>query len=119
MWSEFTAAGGLIAYGNSLAEGYRQVGTYTGRILHGAKPPDLPAMQPTRFKLTINLKTAKTLGLTIPPTLLILADGDRMNRREFTTLLGGATTTWPLLSRSSFMSCPLLVLRSEPLLILR
>ena len=74
MWSEFTAAGGLIAYGNSLAEGYRQVGTYTGRILHGAKPADLPAMQPTRFRLTINLKTAKALGVTIPASLLILAD---------------------------------------------
>jgi putative ABC transport system substrate-binding protein len=74
MWSEFTSAGGLIAYGNNLAEGYRQVGTYTGRILHGAKPADLPAMQPTRFRLTINLKTAQTLGLTIPPSLLILAD---------------------------------------------
>jgi putative ABC transport system substrate-binding protein len=74
MWSEFTAAGGLIAYGNSLAEGYRQVGSYTGRILRGAKPADLPAMQPTRFRLTINLKTAKTLGLTIPSSLLILAD---------------------------------------------
>jgi putative ABC transport system substrate-binding protein len=74
MWSEFTAAGGLIAYGNSLAEGYRQVGTYAGRILHGAKPADLPAMQPTRFRLTINLKTAKALGVTIPASLLILAD---------------------------------------------
>jgi putative ABC transport system substrate-binding protein len=74
MWSEFTAAGGLIAYGNSLAEGYRQVGTYTARILQGAKPTDLPVMQPTRFRLTINLRTANTLGLTIPPTMLILAD---------------------------------------------
>jgi putative tryptophan/tyrosine transport system substrate-binding protein len=74
MWSEFTAAGGLIAYGNSLTEGYRQVGAYTGRILHGTAPSDLPVMQPTRFRFTINLKTAKTLGLTIPPSLQILAD---------------------------------------------
>jgi putative ABC transport system substrate-binding protein len=74
VWSEFTAAGGLIAYGNSLAEGYKQVGNYTGRILRGAKPADLPVMQPSRFRFTINLKTAKTLGLTIPPSLLILAD---------------------------------------------
>jgi putative ABC transport system substrate-binding protein len=74
MWSEFTAAGGLIAYGNSLAEGYAQVGNYTGRILHGAKPADLPIMQPTRYRFTINLNTAKALGLTIPASLLILAD---------------------------------------------
>jgi putative ABC transport system substrate-binding protein len=74
MWSEFTAVGGLIAYGNSLAEGYRQVGTYTARILQGAKPADLPVMQPTRFRFTINLKAAKALGLTISPSLLILAD---------------------------------------------
>jgi putative ABC transport system substrate-binding protein len=74
VWSEFTVAGGLIAYGNSLAEGYKQVGNYTGRILRGAKPADLPVMQPSRFRFTINLKTAKTLGLTIPPSLLILAD---------------------------------------------
>jgi putative tryptophan/tyrosine transport system substrate-binding protein len=74
VWSEFTAAGGLIAYGNSLAEGYAQVGNYTGRILHGAKPADLPIMQPTRYRFTINLKTAKALGLTIPASLLIPAD---------------------------------------------
>ena len=74
MWSEFTTAGGLIAYGNSLAEGYRQVGLYTGRILHGAKPGEPPVMQPTRYRLTINLKTARALGLTISPSLLILAD---------------------------------------------
>jgi putative ABC transport system substrate-binding protein len=74
MWSEFTAAGGLVAYGNSLAEGYAQVGNYTGRILHGAKPADLPIMQPMRFRFTINLKTAKALGLIIPASLLILAD---------------------------------------------
>jgi putative ABC transport system substrate-binding protein len=74
VWSEFTTAGGLIAYGNSLAEGYAQVGNYTGRILHGAKPADLPIMQPTRYRFTINLKTAKALGLTMPASLLILAD---------------------------------------------
>jgi len=74
IWSEFTAAGGLIAYGNSLGEGYQQVGNYVGRILHGAKPADLPVMQPARFRFTINLKTARTLGLAIPSTLLILAD---------------------------------------------
>jgi putative tryptophan/tyrosine transport system substrate-binding protein len=74
LWSEFTAAGGLITYGNSLKEGYQQVGNYVGRILDGAKPADLPVMQPARFRFTINLKTAKTLGLAIPPSLLILAD---------------------------------------------
>jgi putative tryptophan/tyrosine transport system substrate-binding protein len=74
VWREFTVAGGLIAYGNSLAEGYKQVGNYTGRILRGAKPADLPVMQQSRFRFTINLKTAKTLGLTIPASLLILAD---------------------------------------------
>ena len=72
--SEFTAAGGLIAYGNSLAEGYKQVGNYTARILRCAHPAVLPCMQPSRFRFTINLTTAKTLGLTIPPSLLILAD---------------------------------------------
>jgi len=73
-WEDFALDGNLMSYGPDLHYAFRQLATYVDRILKGASPADLPVQQPTRFQLIVNLRTAKALGLTIPPALLLRAD---------------------------------------------
>ena len=97
---ELVEAGGLMSYGPNFPDLFRRAADFVDKILRGAKPADIPVEQPTKFDLVINLTTAKALGLAFPDAARPRRRGDRMKRREFITLLGGAAAAWPLAARA-------------------